>query len=105
MSFQGRKNVYTCQTCGNHITTVDRDDGTTPFSLRCRAHGGDPTPDSCPGVMYSAFYRLPDGWAEAVPPAWEWYRPDEDEYATLDAASRQHVDMGGLLIRRMREAP
>ena len=26
MSLKGRKNIYTCKTCGGEIVTIDRDD-------------------------------------------------------------------------------
>jgi hypothetical protein len=49
MSFQGKKNVYTCNACGSKIVTIDRDEGVTPFAMECKA--------DCGGDMLSGFYR------------------------------------------------
>lgn len=84
-SFATRLNRYTCQKCGGHIITVDREHGVTPFALRCRA-----TKD-CGGDMYSSFYRAVDGM-----PTYEWRKPDPVEYASMSREMRRHVDQGGL---------
>ena len=93
MSLVGRENVYTCQKCTERVTTVDRDEGTTPMMIRCRATEG------CDGMMMSAFY--PEGprpeWIPA--PTFEWYKPSEHETSQLDEAMQEHVRLGGLLIR------
>lgn len=34
MNFKGRENVYTCRKCGAYTTTIDRDEGVTPFLIR-----------------------------------------------------------------------
>lgn len=93
---RGRVNAYLCRDCRGYTMTVDVDEGVTPFMLRCRAEGehGD-----CGGKAQSLFYRLPPALPE---PAWEFYRPDEAELATLDRASRAHVQQGGLLLRAKR---
>jgi len=81
-----RINQYTCETCGGVITTIDRVPGTTPFSLVCRATPG------CNGRSYSSMYRVQPG----LTPTHEWYKPDK---LPRDPGMRQHVQMGGLLIR------
>ena len=83
-----RLNRYTCQSCRGSIVTVDRDEGTTPFMLLCRATKG------CHGHMYSSFYRV-DG---APAPQYEWRKATPAEYSASDPAMRQHFDMGGLDI-------
>lgn len=83
----GKLNRYTCQTCGGHTITVDRDEGVTPFMLLCRA-----TKD-CGGHMYSSFYRDVEGV-----PTYEWRKPTPTEYAAMSPAMRDHVDLGGLDI-------
>ncbi len=90
-SLVGRKNIYQCQECLGIIATVDRDAGTTPFMIGCQVRSG------CRGRMQSAFYRVFD----AIQPTFEWYKPDEVEIEKLDAGTRHHVDMGGLLLRRI----
>ncbi|MDO8476746.1 MAG: hypothetical protein Q7W02_11280 [Candidatus Rokubacteria bacterium] len=39
VSVAGKVNVYVCPKCGRGTVTIDRDEGTTPFLLRCRASG------------------------------------------------------------------
>ena len=90
-SMKGRKNIYTCETCGGHVVTVDRDEGVTPFAIQCRS-----APIGCPGTMYSSMYRVFDQRMRA---SWEWYRPSAVE--VLSDGERQHVKNGGLLLRRV----
>lgn len=101
---QGSENVWTCEQCGARLVCVHRDEGTTPFFMRC-----DPkrTPRGCGGRMLSAGY--PDGPRppHIGAPTHEWYKPTPAE---LDAECakedrfhgkwlREHVQLGGLLIR------
>lgn len=85
---QPRLNQYTCELCGGVITTVDRDPGTTPMFLNCRATPG------CTGRMVSSMYRVPSG----LEPTHEWYKPDK---LPRDPGMRDHVQRGGLLIRKI----
>ncbi len=82
-----RLNRYTCGTCGGSIITVDADDGTTPFTLACRARSG------CCGTMLSSCYRGVSGEASFV-----WRKPTRAEYAASGPAMRRHFDLGGLAI-------
>ncbi|WP_414462937.1 hypothetical protein [Hyphomicrobium sp. DY-1] len=84
-----RLNLYQCKECLHIICTVDRDEGVTPFMLGCRA------PSPCRGWMESSFYRVFPG----LKPTWEWYRPTDEERASLKPGEREHVERGGLLIR------
>lgn len=85
----GLVNTYTCRDCAGRIVTVNRDEGTTPFTVLCRAKVG------CKGYMTSGFYR----GDQSEPPTYEWFRP------SLRAAKRQgpdmveHVRLGGLDLR------
>lgn len=88
---QGKKNQYTCDTCGGVITTVDLDEGTTSMFLACRAT------EDCNGRMISSMYRVD----QSLEPTHEWYTPEK---LPKDRAMRQHVKMGGLLIRPVTEA-
>jgi hypothetical protein len=86
----GKTNLYTCTSCGGRVTTIDREDGVTPFMIGCRATEG------CHGMMQSSFYRVPP---DAPPPTYEWYRPTEKEARRLGPSMLEHVKQGGLNIR------
>jgi hypothetical protein len=91
---KGKLNTYTCTTCGCRIVTVDRDEGTTPYTTRCRAA------ERCSGTMKSSLYNVPS-WAVATH---EWYRPSPAERARLIAenpAWEDYIDHGGLLLRKI----
>ncbi len=91
-----QRNVYICPSCAGQIVTIDREEGVTPFMLKCRAEDGCHN-----GMMQSCFYIVPDDCPE---PQWEWYKPDKAEYDELDEYTRRdHVDRGGLLLRKIGE--
>lgn len=89
---KGLLNIYTCRLCGGHIVTIDKDEGSTPFQLACRATEG------CNGPMQSSMYRVFD---QGMRPSHEWYKPDQHECEHLSDGERQHVGMGGLLLREL----
>ena len=93
MSFKGKKNIYVCETCKGHIVTVDRDDGVTPFMLRCRA-----TPE-CTGMMKSSLYRVFD---QDIGADHEWFRPDAHSTMLLGRGTQEHVEKGGLILRTVK---
>lgn len=109
-----RINAYTCD-AGHRCVTIDRVEGTTPFMIACQT-------DGCDLTAKSALYRVGD----AEKPTHEWYRPDSrdvraeteramasrrkkfgpsdhmsfrDVYAMIDG----HVQMGGLLMRKIEQ--
>lgn len=84
----GMINAYDCEVCGLRIITVNHDAGTTPYLVGCKA-------DGCRGLMVSQFYRV----SQTLAATHEWYRPDEAERASLTDDMREHVEMGGLLLR------
>lgn len=88
-----RVNVYVCEKCGGKTTTVDVDHGVTPMFLACRASGDV---EGCDGRAVSSMYRPEPPYP---PPAWEWYRPSSK--AGLEPAARDHVERGGLLLRKI----
>lgn len=88
MSYRGRINQYTCQKCGSVITTIDIDEGTTPMMLPCQVT------NKCKGWMRSGFYLVD----QHLTPDHEWYKPVE---LPMHRAEREHVQMGGLLIRKV----
>lgn len=72
--------------------------------IDCRASGriGD-----CPGYAQSAFYPKKP-WPDHIPQtaAWEFYRPtDELQIRRMGRAEREHVQLGGLLLRKRVIAP
>lgn len=92
MTLVNRINVYTCETCNGKTVTIYRHNGTTPFVIGCRmAH--------CNGKAYSALYQV----LPPVPePAWEWYRPNLWRRLWLKRSASEHVNKGGLLLRRIK---
>lgn len=95
-----RENVYTCQKCKGLTVTIDVDEGTTPFMIRCRAQDLPGLGPVCKGDAYSSFYPKGPRPAHIPAPEWEWYRPDDDETSKCNAATKEHIRMGGLLLRR-----
>jgi hypothetical protein len=90
-----RVNVYTCQKCGGKTITIDVHKGVTPFMLKCRASGRE---SDCDGTSYSAMYRVPKELG--LIPMWEWFTPVGSEYNKLSDAMKEHIDKGGLDLRR-----
>lgn len=88
----GARNAYQCNACAGHAVTEHADAGTTPmFLMSCKVTEG------CPGRMVSGMYRpVP---VELGEPAWQWYTPDAAEIRTLSRGEREHVNLGGLLLR------
>ena len=89
-----RINVWTCQKCGGHTVCIDIHEGCTPFMLGCRASGRE---GDCKGMAQSNFYRVTRDFG---PPQWEWFKPVGSEYRKLNREMREHVDKGGLDIRK-----
>lgn len=91
----GRKNIYACKDCGSHIVTVDKDQGVTPFMIRCVATHCE-APNGRKGMMQSSMYRVfdPDN---IIRPSYEWYRPGLAQILSIGEA--EHVKRGGLLLR------
>lgn len=93
MNLVGKRNAYRCDTCGKSIVTIDRDKGTTPFMIFCRAT------DGCKGMMESSFYS--GLLANCGAPTFEWRKPTRDEYAAASKGMKEHFDMGGLDVKRI----
>lgn len=86
-------NQYTCQKCGATITTVEEVEGTTSFMLPCMAT------DGCTGQMQSHVYMVD----QTLEPAFEWYKPRLKDMKNRKRAFREHVALGGLLIRPLKK--
>lgn len=82
----GLVNAYMCP-AGHTTWTRNADEGTTPFIIGC--------PD-CDQRARSQFYRVPQ---QGQPISHEWYRPTKRRTRRLSPDERQHVELGGLLLR------
>lgn len=89
--FQGKLNIYVCDTCRGHIVTRDVDEGVTPAFLNCRAT------EDCEGTMQSSMYRVFD---QTMREDHQWFRPSSAECMGLSAGVLDHVGNGGLLLRK-----
>jgi hypothetical protein len=99
----GKTNMYVCDR--NHQTvTIDRVEGTTPFIIAC------PTCKTFFNEQRDAqsrMYRVSQG----LNPTHEFYKPTAEELEKLKTECsthsyynlRQHVDQGGLLLRKIEE--
>lgn len=104
-----RKNAYYCEACGGYIVTVDRDEGVTPMFLACRVKGEPTDPrNDCKGTSQSMMYPAEpwpetDDYGHQIPtaPTWEWYTPGADEANVLNRETFEHIQKGGLLLRRI----
>jgi hypothetical protein len=102
MNTKGDWNPYKCKVCGGITMTRHVDDGVTPMYLGCRAMGENPLTGQlkCEGTAVSGMYPN-----DPVPPSlrrlkvWEWYSPEASEFIKLNPYMRDHVEMGGLLLR------
>lgn len=89
-----KKNLYNCKTCGNTIITEEKVEGVTPMFLMCGQHGGCEA-----GSMVSMMYNVPQQ-AGVLVASHEWYKPDDKEFAELSSGAKQHIQQGGLLLRK-----
>lgn len=115
----GMINAYSCPRCLDLTVTVVIDWGTTPFILGCRVTEG------CDGDARSMFYRCSPQAIGRLTHG--WYRPDdtgpgmkhevdriremmlargasEDDVECVVGQTVDHVEAGGLLIRRLTPA-
>lgn len=86
-----RRNIYVCEKCGEHIVTLDIDEGVTPmFLLGCLATKG------CDGFkMVSQMY--PKRLAFKYKPSHVWYARKIKR--NMDEGLKDHLRRGGLDIR------
>lgn len=93
-----RLNVWVCETCGDGVLCFDLHPGTTPYIVPHATLGDPDCAGSCTSRMYSgadaAVWR-----ARLGGPSHEWYRPSVFELGQSSKAVREHVQMGGLLVR------
>jgi hypothetical protein len=94
-----RINVWTCQKCCGYTVCIDIHEGVTPFMIGCRASGRE---GDCDGMAYSNFYRVTRDFGT---PQWEWFKPVGSEYRKLNRDMREHIDRGGLDIRKISYQP
>lgn len=88
-------NAYQCQRRKGHIViTIDMHPGVTPMFMNCRY-------PHCPGTSSSMGYPsapMPDILKTA--PTFVWYRPSLREMMDLSQEFVDHINGGGLLLRR-----
>lgn len=91
-------NAYKCNK-GHFTITINKDEGTTPFMIACPKCEGKPVlgSGSNDGFAYSRMYNV----YQFLVPEYEWYKPSEKELKTLNPETRQHVNMGGLIRRKI----
>lgn len=97
MSYNGQKNVYTCP-AGHKTVTIDLDEGTTPFILRCQ-HRINDGKHACNEMARSSFYNVTPE-EDQLPVTFEWYKPASPKDVSKDL--REHVQKGGLVLRKRR---
>ena len=90
---KGKKNCYTCQKCGGRITTLDIDEGVTPFAIQCKAA------EECKGMMFSAFYTVD----QTIPVHYVWYMPKDLQ--GFNQYTLEHIRKGGLVMRKAKSSP
>lgn len=93
-----RINQYTCRE-GHSIVTKDRHEGVTPMLIPC----GQCEKNNEMNLARSKFYNVPPN----LKPTHEWYRPNILHRALMrvnNDPSWPHVNMGGLLLRKIRKA-
>lgn len=83
-SYQYRKNRYHCLECEWSLVTIDRDSGTTPTQIGCRA---------CGAPAMSSFYPLA---VQHLPALGQWIRPGSLE--DVPEAYHNHIMKGGLVL-------
>ena len=89
MEDAGKVNVYICPKCKKKHVTRNRNAGVTPFMIDCE------NPD-CDEMARSCFYKVP----QSLPPAYEWYSPNTEERKGMSVQTLDHVEIGGLLLRK-----
>lgn len=87
MSDKGRINKYRC-VCGYNMVTIDREEGVTPMMVKC---------NNCGNMMRSMWYQVD----QSLTPTHEWYMPGRRGIRKLGGALREHVEKGGLLLRKI----
>ena len=93
-----KENSYRCEKCRILIVTVDVDDGVTSAFIECSEFGRK----NCTGTMASSFYMMSEEMPKAT---YEWYRPrSAKEIREVDANALDHIQRGGLLIRKRTDA-
>lgn len=91
MESKGKINEYICPD-GHKIVTINTDEGVTPFILQCRHVG-------CNKSAKSQMHLVD----QEQEPTHEWVRPiDLEELSEWD---REHVEMGGLLLKNKEGHP
>jgi len=89
-SFQGKKNLYLCQTCGHGFVSQDMAEGTTPDMTPCLNR-------NCTSMAHSMMYAAPQEMLADMEPAVTWHRPMVRQLETMKPAMVEYVRQGGLI--------
>ena len=92
----GSINAWQCEVCGGLTVAIHADEGVTPMFLACRSTEG------CKGRAVSSGYPpppIPDHIVSLL--AWEWYRPTNKQARRMGREMREHVRLGGLVLRAL----
>jgi hypothetical protein len=86
-----RRNAYFCSHCRKTTITVDVDSGVTPMFILC---------PYCSATASSFMYQLPGCMHINIKADYEWYHPIGLDYDKLSVGEKDHVDKGGLIMRK-----
>jgi hypothetical protein len=89
-----RVNSYVCEACGEVVVTIDKHPGATPAFVSHGMFGAE-----CEGSTTSTWYRVRQEYA--IYATHEWYRPSRTQLRLEDGPMRDHVERGGLMLRRI----
>lgn len=88
-------NEYRCPTCNWKAITKTLVDGVTPMFIRCEG------PKLCDRNTLPAAVSMMYRVNQAQQPTHEWYRPEGEELEKAVPSVKDHVEAGGLLLRRL----
>ena len=97
----GAINAWKCDKCGGLTVARHAGEGVTPMFLACRASGNV---EDCGGQGVSSGYPtdpVPQRILDRL--EWEWYRPGGDELRSMNPQMQDHIQKGGLALRRIEE--
>lgn len=98
----GAVNAWKCDVCGGLTVARHADEGVTPMFLACRASGDV---EGCGGTAVSSGYPsapIPERIMERL--EWEWYKPGVLERLAMSSEMQEHINRGGLALRRLAES-
>lgn len=80
--------LYECEKCTHKLVTTYAVKGVTPFTIRCSECGMTMT-------HTRTFGSVPD-----YVPVVKWVRPTYEQYKKLSAGVQEHIENGGLMLKK-----